>query len=134
MNLKCVILCALDKIRFSMVERVEDQERMEGQLGLDSTSFKMVSSSENREMGTVIGKKVKSGSIFSMGEISAFCMLSKKTQLKETTSVARTEGEIIGAQMEYVISRITCQRCPHSSPWNQLNILYYMVKGTLKIQ
>lgn len=43
-----------------MVERVEDQERMEGQLGVDSNSFKVVSSSENREMGTVIGKKVKS--------------------------------------------------------------------------
>ena len=60
-----------------------------------------------------------------MGEISAFCMLSKKTQLKEIISVAKTEGEIIGAQMEYVISRITCQRCPHSSPWNQLNILLH---------
>lgn len=59
MNLKYVILCALDKIRFSMVERVKDQERTEGQLGVDSNSFKVVSSSENREMGTVIGKKVK---------------------------------------------------------------------------
>lgn len=69
-----------------------------------------------------------------MGEISAFCMLSKKIQLEEIISVARTEGEIIGAKMEYVISGITCQRCPHSSPWNQLNIFYDMVKGTLKIQ
>lgn len=61
-------------------------------------------------------------------------MLLKKIQLKEIINIARTEGEIIGAQMEYVISRITRQRCPHSSPWNQLNIFYYMVKGTLKIQ
>ena len=34
-----------------MVERVKDQERMEGQLGVDSNPFKVVSSKENREMG-----------------------------------------------------------------------------------
>ena len=44
-----------------------------------------------------------------MGEISVFCMLSKKIQLEEIISVARTEGEIIGVKMEYVISGITCQ-------------------------
>ena len=60
MNSKCVIVCALDKIRFSTIERVKDQERMEGQLEVDSSSFKVVPSKENREMGTVIGKKVKS--------------------------------------------------------------------------
>ena len=58
MNSKCVIVCALDKIRFSTIERVK--ERMEGQLEVDSSSFKVVPSKENREMGTVIGKKVKS--------------------------------------------------------------------------
>ena len=47
----CKIICALDKIRFSMVERVKDQERMEGQLEIDNNSFKVVFSKENREMG-----------------------------------------------------------------------------------
>ena len=68
-----------------------------------------------------------------MGEIPAFCVLLEKIQLRETV-LKRREGEIVGAQMECGIGRMALQRCPHSSPWNQLNILYYMAKGNLKIQ
>lgn len=108
-----VIIGALDQTRFA-VQRVKDQERMEGESATDyERFFQGVLPQKEQRNGAVIRRE--SGN---MGEIPAFCTLIGKIQLGGIISDAKEKKEIVGAQMECGIGRKALQRGPHCNVWN----------------